>query len=673
MPIPRQNERGPPGRGLQTLSSSWLPTRSKAVKIALGYAAVGAIWILCSGWVLHHFVRDPGTEAVIETLKGWFYVLVTAVLLGMVLDRIFGAIRRSARAVREGEARLRVVGDNLPDSYVFQYTRDADGRSRFTYVSAGVERVHGVAVDVVLADASVLMRQMDPSFVATFSAAEAASARDLTDFGLEMPFTRADGTKRLIYLGSRPRRDVDGRVQWDGFAVDITNRKRSEELLRDSEERFRGLVETTFDWIWEVDESGLYTYASPKVKELLGYAPEEVVGRTPFELMPAAEAKRVGAIFKEIAAKREPFSALENINCHKDGRQIVLETSAVPVWGPQGTFKGYRGMDRDVTERRRMETQIRQAVKMEAVGRLAGGVAHDFNNILQAMFGFCDLLLEDMDAQSPHRRDVLEIQKAANRAAGLTRQLLAFSRRQMINPTVLDLNHIVVNTGNMLRRLIGEDIEMTYRLAPGLGRIMADAGNVEQVIMNLAINARDAMPKGGRLTFLTEDITIDDECAVAIPDARAGRFVRLSISDNGCGMSREVLQHIFEPFFSTKGPEHGTGLGLSVIYGIVKQHDGWVNVYSEEGRGSTFKVYLPVYAGVGDEQGAGPSQPAVHVDGRGERILVLEDDLTIRNLVQRLLSQAGYEVHVAAGAAGVRTLFDRERPAERFSWRCRCE
>ena len=326
-----------------------------------------------------------------------------------------------------------------------------------------------------------------------------------------------------------------------------------------------------------------------------------------------------------------------------------------------GAITNFVAAKRDTTRERTLERQVQQAQRMEAVGRLAGGVAHDINNIVQAIFGFCELLSARIHDDIAARHDVAEIRRAATRAAGLTRQLLAFGRRQLIAPCVLDLNEVVLNTEKMLERLLGEDVVIVNELAPGLRSVRADAGNLEQIIVNLAVNARDAMPGGGRLTFTTANLRVDEAAATRNPDARPGEFVRLSIRDTGTGMSPETLAQIFEPFFTTKDADKGTGLGLAVIYGIVRQHEGWIAVETQPGRGSVFHVHLPACAEEPKalEVAAGPAVPLA--EGARERILVIEDDIVVGPVIVRFLQMARYEVFLAGTAAAARGIFDHEQ------------
>lgn len=300
----------------------------------------------------------------------------------------------------------------------------------------------------------------------------------------------------------------------------------------------------------------------------------------------------------------------------------------------------------DVTERKKLEEQLRQSQKMEAVGQLAGGVAHDFNNLLTVITGYSDLLLLSIE-QEKQRQDIEQIKKAARQAASLTRQLLAFSRKQVLQPQVLDLNQVVADMEKMLRRLIGEDIELVTMLEPALGRVKADPGQIEQVLMNLVVNARDAMPDGGRLLIETANVVLDEGYTQYQADLKAGSYALLAVSDTGVGMDVAIRSRVFEPFFTTKGPDRGTGLGLATVYGIVKQSGGHIAVYSEPGRGATFKIYLPQIEAVSDTRPSDRAEIGA-VFGGNETILLVEDQTEVRNLAARILQQQGYHLLVAA-------------------------
>jgi PAS domain S-box-containing protein len=423
-------------------------------------------------------------------------------------------------------------------------------------------------------------------------------------------------------------------------------RKRDEEALRSSSSRYRHLLETTADWIWEIDQHGRYTFASDRVRELLGYEPEEIIGRTPFDLMPPDEAARVGPLFQRVAAAREAFTGLENTAVHKDGSLVDLETSGVPILGPSGEYRGYRGMDRNVSERKRLGEQLRQSQRLKAVGELAGGIAHDFNNILAATMMHIGLLQAVPDLDPDTRQGLEEIDRESQRAAALVRQLLMFSRRSLLEVRPLDLNDIVTNLLKMLGRIIGEQVALEFESRTSSAGVEADAGMLEQVVVNLVVNARDAMPRGGLIRLVTDLATIAAEDVRRNPSRRAGTFVCLSVADRGIGMDAATLERIFEPFFTTKDAGSGTGLGLAVAHGIVAQHQGWIEVDSRPGEGATFRVYLPFRTS--SRRAASAARPAAAVRGGEETILLVEDEARVRRLVARLLKDLGYRVLEAA-------------------------
>lgn len=347
---------------------------------------------------------------------------------------------------------------------------------------------------------------------------------------------------------------------------------------------------------------------------------------------------------------------------------IDIEITASPLRDSTGKIIAGIEVARDITERRRVEQalrqseeHLRQAQKMEAVGRLAGGVTHDFNNQLTTIIGYGQLLQNKLAPDDPRQKYAQEILKAGKRASSLTRQLLTFSRSQMLQPKMLDLNAVVANIEKMLRRLIGEDIELVTLLESGLECVKADPGQIDQMVMNLAVNARDAMPRGGKLTIKTEGVTLEEEHCNNISEARPGRFVCFSFADTGVGMDKETLQHIFDPFFTTKGVGEGSGLGLSVVYGIVKQHGGWIDVYSEPGRGSTFKVNLPVFLPIEAEYETKEITSIQELRGSGEGILLVEDEAGVREFLKKVLGENGYVVFEAARAEEALDIFEREK------------
>lgn len=452
--------------------------------------------------------------------------------------------------------------------------------------------------------------------------------------------------------------DAEGKRHVGGVAVDVTEHHQVQAALAESEERCRNLIEAAFDWIWEADANGRFTYSSPQVHTLLGYTPAEVVGRPLTHFMPPSEARRFEQAISARVALHEPFSGIESINLHKKGHPVALESSGVPVLGPNGELRGYRGMDRDITARKQLEAQLRQAQKLEAIGQLAGGVAHDFNNILASMM--MQIALMEMESEiAPLRAGLEDLEKEARRASNLTRQLLMFSRRSVLDKKQVDLNQVVADLLRMLSRLIGEDIRLQVEPAPGLPTVEADVSMMEQVLMNLVVNARDAMPRGGKISIRTSLVSITADASDAHLDRRAGDFVCLQVSDNGCGMDGDTLKRLFEPFFTTKEPGKGTGLGLATVHGIIAQHKGWVEVQSTVGTGSTFSVYLPATTVCNSTK---PNATSPGATQRGnETILLVEDEEGVRRIVSRLLRSLGYQVLEAANGQQAIRLWQTHR------------
>ena len=388
---------------------------------------------------------------------------------------------------------------------------------------------------------------------------------------------------------------------------------------------------------------------------MLGYERDEALGRTTVELgLWPSQAERTRVIQEAQTHGRVQTVEIESRTKEGARRTLLYSAELIELDGAPH----FLVLTTDITERRQLEEQLRQAVKMEAVGRLAGGIAHDFNNLLTAIIGSADLLLEDLDPESPARDDVAEIRRAGERAAQLTRQLLAFSRQQPLTPRVIDVNALVADMDRLLRRLIGEDVELRTVLTPDLGAVRADAGQLEQVIMNLAVNARDAMPRGGKLTIETANADLDEAYTLDHVSVRPGPCVMIAVSDTGSGMDRETLAHLFEPFFTTKEVGKGTGLGLATVYGIVKQSGGHVWVYSEPGRGTTFKIYLPLV--IEPVEGLGPATAPVTLQG-SETVLVVENEAPVRELARRMLEAKGYAVLTAATPADALALVERHK------------
>ena len=416
-------------------------------------------------------------------------------------------------------------------------------------------------------------------------------------------------------------------------------RKRGEAQLRESETRYRLLFDANPQAMWVYDNETLQFLAINEAAiRRYGYSRAEFLAMTLWDIRPPAEHER----FKEALRTRTLTARLVQNLRHrrKDGTVIEVEIAvdAIDFAGRPASLVSVQ----DVTERKQLEAQLRQSQKIEAVGLLAGGIAHDFNNLLTAITGYSELLLEDLGAQDPRRLDVEEIRKAAWRAAALTQQLLAFSRKQVLQPQVLDLNEVVANAEKLLRRLIGENITLRTSLDPALDATTADPAQLDQVIVNLAVNARDALPQGGQLLLETKNVDIDIAYAAGHEGVAAGPYVMLAVSDTGVGMDEATKARLFEPFFTTKEPGKGTGLGLSTVYGIVKQTGGSIWVYSEPGKGATFKIYLPRVAAKARPIGSSPAK--VDVPQGTETILLVEDEPALRAVARRALERHGYVI-----------------------------
>ena len=415
-------------------------------------------------------------------------------------------------------------------------------------------------------------------------------------------------------------------------------RKRSEEKVRESEARLRVLVEQLPAVLWTVDRGLRFTSALGAGFARLKIKPAELVGMSLLDYFETAD-----QTFLPIAAHRRAVAG-EPMTFHVEWKSGSYACHVEPLRDSDGQVSGAICMSLDITDRKQLEEQLRQAQKMEAVGRLAGGIAHDFNNLLMVIQGYSDLLVERLPDGDPLRRNAEQIQMASQRASSLTRQLLAFSRKQMLAPKILNVQSVVAEMEKILRRLIGEDVQLVTSSAPDLGLIKADRSQIEQVILNLAVNARDAMPQGGRLTIETANVELDASYSHPPAVLSPGRYVMLAVTDNGCGMDAETQAHVFEPFFTTKEKGKGTGLGLATVYGVVKQSGGYVWVYSEPGRGTSFKIYLPRIEETAVPAGRdGKSETQIPERG-SETILLVEDEKGVRELAREYLASSGYTV-----------------------------
>ncbi len=534
--------------------------------------------------------------------------------------QLAGIINAATDAIIACDADLRVTLFNAEAERIFQCTAgDVAGRPLVDFLP---ERMRGD----FLAKVEKFSRSSETVLAFPDSDALTGLRRNGEEFPLDASVSRLE---------------VDGQRILLAIMRDITPRKLSEELLRKTEEKYRRLFEESRDVVFISSTEGRILDINPAGVELFGYESKEELMKidiaetlycNPQDRQEVLRAHETRGFVKdyEIASRR------------KDGRKVVVLETSNAVRDESGRIVAYRGILRDITEQKMLESQLLQAQKMEAIGQLAGGIAHDFNNILTAILGYSELLLSDCPPSFPHRRDIEEIAKSATRAAALTRQLLAFSRRQVMQPRVLDLNSLVADMNKMLGRLITESIELCTVLDPGLIRIKADPAQIEQVILNLVVNARDAMPEGGKLTIQTANVDLTEALPAQPLNVPPGQYVKVSVSDTGHGIAPEVQARIFEPFFSTKEIGKGTGLGLSTVYGIVKQSGGFITVQSAIGSGTAFCIYLPRSAAPVTAAEL-PEEPTISFNG-SETILLVEDEDSVRSLTRDILVRSGYKV-----------------------------
>ncbi len=482
----------------------------------------------------------------------------------------------------------------------------------------------------------------------------------------EMRMVKKDGTAFWAGLDATAAQDDNGEFVCRFVMKDVTGRKRVEEALMESEERYRTLFEDAKDGIALADgETGRLIECNQALCRMVERDKKELIGQVQSILhppQPFINGKTASFVNNK---SDDSGTVLEERLISKTAGLIPVEIKATRVRMHDHDY--LLGIFRDISERKLLEkektllnSQLFQAQKMEAVGALAGGVAHDFNNLLTAISGFIWMAMMKLEDSNPIYRDLQQANLAAVRAGGVVRQLLLFSRKQPMEPAALNLNDIVTNLLKMLNRLIGEDVSIIIELAPDLWAIQGDVGNIEQVIMNLVVNARDAMPRGGKVTIGSENVNIDGEYCARKSNARPGMFSCLTITDTGTGMDAATLEHIFEPFFTTKAKDKGTGLGLSVVYGIVKQNNGWIEVESECGRGTTFKIYLPST----DKKMVLKTNEVFRIEnyqGAGKRVLVVEDHDLVRELAIDVLKENGYTVFYAENANKARELFTSEK------------
>ena len=529
-----------------------------------------------------------------------------------------------------------------------------DALGRIVYVNPQVERTFGYTPEEVLGQPVEMLVPGRLGLAHTTHRAGyiAHPVPRPLGVGLDVEGCRKDGTEFPVEISLSPVETPDG-LQVFATVVDLTARKASESALAESERRFRTVLEAGPNAVVAIDAQGRIVYVNLQVAATFGYGPDEVLGQSIELLLPERVASRHvghrdGFVAHPVA--RPMGIGLDLAGRRRDGSEFPVEISLAPVETADGLQVFATVVD--ITARKGAESQLLQAQKLESIGRLAGGIAHDFNNMLFAIHGYGELLAQDLatDARADFDadralRNVEAISQAAERASALTAQLLAFSRQQVVTFKVLDMNAAVTKIEPMVRPLIGEDVRLILKLDPAAGHVRADSGQIDQIVVNLVVNARDAMPEGGTVTIETGNVTFDEPYAIEYFGVSPGQYVLLAVSDTGVGMDSVTREHVFEPFFTTKDVGKGTGLGLATIYGIVRQAGGHIWLYSEPGRGSAFKLYFPrVDAAVEDT----PIEQVTPDVGVGT-VLVVEDEPAVRDMTTQLLERAGYRVIAVAG------------------------
>ena len=583
--------------------------------------------------------RNDDLDALADAING---------MVGDVRERStdYRAMENACREITEKYRRFQA---NIP-GMVYLFALHPDGSHSFPYVNSASGQLFDLEPEALMRDGTLLFDLIHPDDQVRHEESIRRSAEALQTWREELRCI-VNREVRWYECIARPEMQINGDILWDGIMLEISERKRAEEALRESEAKYRRLHETMMDAFVRIDMTGNLQEANRAYQGLLGYSEEELLQKTYKDLTPEKwHALEAGIIAEEVLVSGHS-RVYEKEYRRKDGTIFPAELRTFLLRDDIGQPIGMWAIVHDITERKRveeekarLESQLRQAQKMESVGRLAGGVAHDFNNMLSVILGYAELIKTRLPVGDPHLKDVLAIEKAAGHSRDITRQLLAFSRKQIIEPRLMDLNDQITSSQNTLFQLIGEDIDLSFYPEKNLQRIHFDPTQVDQILVNLVVNARDAMPDGGRLTIETANIRLDTTYCLKHLGFKPGDYVLLAVSDDGVGMDKELQSHLFEPFFTTKEVGEGTGLGLATVYGMVKQNGGFINVYSEPGQGTTFKIYIP---SVGEEEIRTEEIEEAEVAYGSGKVLLVEDEEMVREIAKEILEEIGYTVLVA--------------------------
>ncbi len=604
------------------------------LKAAFTYAILGGLWIVLSdkvmGWI---FVGRSALQAV-QTIKGLIFIALTTVM-------VYWLARRATMETERDRAWYHALFEFSPDAL---FVTGSDGR--FVEVNDVAVKRYGYSLAELLdmGPADLTAPALLPLVEERLKEALKNAAR------FEWRHVTKDGREIEVDVAHRPVKRY-GKPCFLSTVRDMTAVKQTEEALRESEARYRLLADNTLDVIWLMDMDLRFTYVNPSVERMFGYTPEEFVGTRLSDHCAPARLERMSAIVAHESRHLDEHRGVifETVLRRKDQTPIPVEIHGTFLFDHDRRTIGLQGTTRDISERKKaeleqsaLEDQLRQSQKMESIGRLAGGVAHDFNNMLSIIIGNAELALDGLDPADPLHARIMEIMRAGERSADLTRSLLAFARKQTITPKALDLNDTVAGMLKMLGRLIGEDIDLLCKPGKELWPVKMDPAQLNQILANLVVNSRDAIEGVGKITIETENAELDEDYCAQDPDLTPGRYVTLAVNDTGSGMDKETLASIFEPFYTTKPQGEGTGLGLAMIYGIVKQNDGLISVYSEKGNGASFRIYLPALI---DREARIEESPEALTSAEtgSETILLVEDEAPLLELNERLLRKLGYK------------------------------